>query len=150
MIIKSLDYNQRETVDGVFTNYEGATITTGYVVAVSGAASSLTAASIDGNAAATPKVFNNRLFYGPSLQDTPNNSIGLARLYGMANSVFVFAHGTSVTVGAGEPAGPGVVNSYGVSSAGLKDGFGPLVLIDTAGAAVCSPGGYVRGFVRGM
>lgn len=154
MIIKSLNgpvggsgaTTQRpETVDVMFTNVQGASATLGQAVCVV-----TTAASIDGFSCALPSVTCNRLFYGISLRTVPNNGVGLARAYGIANSVAVFATGTSGTVIAGDPLGPGVAGSLGVNSTGLVYVLGPVLALDQAGAAICSPGGYIRGFVRAL
>lgn len=154
MIIKQLNgpttgsgaVSQRpETVDVMFTNVQGASVTLGLPVSVT-----TTAASVDGYSCVLPATGQVRTFYGISLRTVPNNGVGLARCYGIANSVAVFATGTSGTVIAGDPLGPGVAGSLGVNSTGLTYVLGPILALDQAGAAICSPGGYVRGFVRNM
>lgn len=153
MIIKTLNgpvggsgsTTQRpETVDVLFTNAQGATITLGYAVAIT-----TTAASVDGMLAVLPATSNIKTYYGVALKNTPNNGTGLARCWGLANSVFIFAHGTSVTIAVDVAIGPGP-SSLGHGSTGLVDITAPVISLDAAGAAVCSPGGYIRGFVRAM
>lgn len=63
--------------------------------------------------------------------------------------VYVFAHGTSVTIGAGSPMGPGAAASGGAfSSTGNKNPFGPLLACDTIGASICSAGGTAYAYVN--
>lgn len=135
---------QGEAVDVIFKNVQGATITTGYAVAFT-----TTASSADGIGAVLPATSNLRSYVGPSLTDVPNNAIGLARGYGFVNSVFVYPHGTSVTIALGEPMAPAAA-SLGHSSSGLVYAFGPLVTMVAAGAAITSPGGYTSAHVRNL
>lgn len=158
MIIKSLNgpvggatggasgtYSQAlETVDVGFTNAQGATITLGFPVALT-----TTAASVDGKLAVLPATSNLQTFYGIALKNVPNTDFGLARAYGFCNSVAIFATGTSGTVAVGIALGPGPA-SLGVNSTGLKESFGPVIAMETFGAAICSPGGYAKGFVRAL
>lgn len=138
-----LNYNDPEYVDVVFTNVNGATITLGGAVGVCS-----TAASLDGNQAVYASA--TMPFLGVALANTPVNAVGMARAYGFVNSVFVFAVGSSATTGVGEPIGPGVGASLGFNSTGIKTTLHPVTALDAAGAAICSPGGYVRGFVRAL
>ena len=141
----SVSYKQAvETIDLGFTNAQGATITLGFPVAIT-----TTAASVDGKLAVLPAASNLTTFYGIALRSVPNNSYGLARSYGFIGSVAIFAAGTSVTINASDPMGPGPA-SLGVSSLGLKTAFGPVLAMEAIGAAINSPGGYARGFVRAM
>jgi hypothetical protein len=138
------DGSSQEHVDLVVTNVAGATITLGYATAYTTNANSLGANVV------LPAAGQNRTFAGIALSNIPNNGVGKVRAYGAVNSVFVFATGTSVTTAIGEALGPGVVGSNGVNSTGLKDSFGPVLALEAVGAAVNSPGGYVKGFVRAL
>ena len=133
-----------ETVDVAFTNAQGATITLGLPVALT-----TTANSVDGKLAVLPAAANLASFYGIALKNTPNNATGLARAFGFVRSVAIFATGASVTIAAGSPVGPGPA-SLGVNSTGLRDNLGPVIAMEAIGAAICSPGGYARGFVRAL
>lgn len=133
-----------ETIDVGFTNAQGATITLGYAVALT-----TTAASVDGKLAVLPATSNLRTFYGIALRNTPNNAYGLARSYGFCASVAIFATGTSGTTAVDVIMGPGPA-SLGVGSTGLVDILGPVVSLEAIGAAINSPGGYAKGFVRNM
>lgn len=133
-----------ETVDVTITNAQGATITLGYP-----AAYTTTAASVDGKLAVLPATANLFTFAGIALNNIPNNGVGLVRAYGFCNSVAIFATGTSVTVGAGVVMGPGAA-SLGVNSTGAVSTFGPVIAMASIGAAVNSPGGYAKGFVRSL
>ena len=57
--------------------------------------------------------------------------------------------GTSVTNAVGIALGPGPA-SLGVNSTGALETFGPVIALEAIGAAINSPGGYARGFVRAM
>lgn len=135
---------QAEYVDIIVKNVAGATITTGY-----GAAFTTTASSADGIGVVLPATSNLRSYAGPSLSDLPNNAIGTVRGYGFVNSVFVYPHGTSVTIALGEPMAP-AAGSLGHSSSGLVYAFGPLVAMVAAGAAITSPGGYTSAHIRNL
>ena len=135
---------QSETVDIVVKNVQGATITTGY-----GAAFTTTAGSADGIGVVLPATSNLRSYAGVSLTDLPNNAIGTVRAFGFVNSVFVYAHGTSVTIAIGEPMAP-AAGSLGHSSTGLVYAYGPLVNMVAVGAAIASPGGYTSAHIRNM
>jgi hypothetical protein len=143
MRIQKLNYNDPEAVDVVFTNAKGATITLGHAVGIT-----TLAASVDGNLAVAATADNP--FVGIALKNVPNNEVGEARAYGFVNSVFVFAVGSSVTVNAGDVMGPGAAASLGVNSTGVRTVLAPVYAATAAGAAICSPGGYVKGFVRAL
>lgn len=145
MRIQRVNQDDPEVVDLIVTNAAGATITLGYA-----AAFTTTAASVDGVKVVLPAAANNLTFAGISLKDLPDNAWGPVRAYGLCNSVFVFACGTSVTVGAGVAMGPGVAGSGGVNSTGAVDTFGPVVSLQAIGAAINSPGGYAKGLVRAL
>ncbi len=135
---------EAEFVDLAVKNVSGATITTGYAAAFTS-----TASSADGIGVVLPATSNLRSFAGIALSDIPNNAVGKVRSLGFVNSVFIYPHGTSVTIAIGEPLGP-AAGSLGVSSSGLTYAYGPLVSMLAAGAAVCSPGGYVSAHVRNL
>lgn len=138
-------FTQWETVDLVFTNVQGATITTGLPVAFT-----TTAASVDGISGVLPATNNVLTFAGIALSDVPNNGVGLVRAYGLCNSVAIFATGTSGSVAAGVALGPGA-GSLGVNSTGVLDTFGPVINLVSYGAVANSAGGaYTRAFVRAL
>lgn len=133
-----------ETVDVGFTNAAGATITLGYAVCLT-----TTAASVDGKLAVLPQTDNLLSFYGIAIRNVPNNAYGLARAYGFLNSVHIYTTGTSGTNAVGIALGP-AAGKLGVNSVGSIDTFGPVILMETVGAAINSPGGYAKGFVRAL
>lgn len=143
MRLLRLNSNKAELMDVAFTNVSGATVTLGGAVGIT-----TTAASLDGNAGVYALVTQPLL--GVSLSNVPNNAVGMARAYGFVNSVFVFAVGSSVTVNAGDVIGAGVAGSLGFNSTGIRTVFAPVTAVEAAGAAICSPGGYIRGFVRAL
>jgi hypothetical protein len=145
MKIQQINKNTPEHVDIVVTNAAGATITLGYAVALT-----TTAASVDGNKAVLPAASQIQTFVGIALDDIPDNEVGLVRAYGYAASTFIFAAGTSVTNAVGIALGPGVAGSNGVNSTGLKDLFAPVIALEAIGAAINSPGGYAKTFVRAL
>lgn len=133
---------ERVTVD--FVNAQGATITLGYPVCLT-----TLAASADGAKAVLPVAGSIRTFLGIALSDVPNNAVGTALAYGFCNSVAIFATGASTTVTLGDAMGCGA-SSLGVNSTGLLETYGPVVAMSAIGAAICSPGGYAKGFVRNI
>jgi hypothetical protein len=143
MRLQRLNYNDAEAVDVVFTNVAGATVTLGGAVGVT-----VTAASLDGNQGVYALV--TAPIVGVALTNVPNNAVGMARAYGFVNSVFVFAVGSSVTVNAGDVIGGGAAGSLGFNSTGIRTVLHPVTALEAAGAAICSPGGYIRGFVRAL
>lgn len=144
MQFQVLNETDAEIVYGNFTNAAGATITTGFPLAFT-----TTAASVDGNKAVLPASANLFTFAGIAEKDIPDNGVGRYIAYGYAASVMIFACGTSVTVGAGVAMGP-AAGSLGVNSTGALETFGPVVALQAVGAAINSPGGYAKGFVRAM
>ncbi len=136
-----------EFVDVAVRNVQGATITAGLPVCFANLA-----ASCDGAQAVLPAAGVLRTFAGIAVKTIPNNGIGLVRAYGLLNSVAIFATGTSATVAIDEILGVGVAGSLGVNSTGLigtrPGGF--VVALEAVGAAINSPGGYVKGFVRAL
>lgn len=143
MRIQKLNYNDPEAVDVVFTNAQGATITLGGAVGLT-----TTAASVDGNLGVY--ALYAQPFVGIALSDVPNNAVGMARAYGFCNSVFVFAVGSSVTINAGDPLGPGVAGSLGVNSTGIRHAYGPVTALQAPSPTVGSASGYIKGFVRAL
>lgn len=108
-----------------------------------------TAASLDGHAAVSPATGQVRTFKGIVDRDIKDTNYGLVQCYGYRDSVRIFAHGSSVTIAVDSPMGP-AAGSNGVSSSGIKDEYGPGISMEAAGAAVCSGGGYIKGFIRGL
>lgn len=134
-----------DVVDLVVKNVAGATITTGYA-----ASFTTTAASLNGFNVVLPAASQIATFAGISLSDLPNNGVGRVRASGFVSSAFIFATGTSGTCAVDIALGPGVAASNGVNSTGLKDFFGPVVSAQAIGAAINSPGGYAKVFVRAL
>lgn len=134
-----------ETIDFLIHNVAGATITTGYAAALT-----TTAASLDGAQAVLPAASQIATFVGCAVENIPDNSPGLVRAFGYLASTFIFATGTSVTVGAGVAMGPGVAGSNGVNSTGLLTVLGPVISLAAIGAAINSPGGYAKCLIRAL
>lgn len=137
-----------ENVDLFCVNGTGTTISSGRPVHL------LVGASFDGKSVANIDTLNARAFYGVANRDIPANTAStpgrqgeFAKVQGRLQ-VYVFAHGTSVTIGAGSPMGPGAAASTGFSSTGAKDSFGPLLAGDTIGASICSGGGLAYAYVN--
>lgn len=135
-----------EFVDVAVRNVQGATITAGLPACFTNLA-----ASCDGAQAVLPAAGVQRTFAGIAVKTIPNNGIGLVRAYGLLNSVAIFATGISATVAIDEVMGVGVAGSLGVNSTGLQARPGGFVVaLEAVGAAINSPGGYVKGFVRAL
>lgn len=147
MRLQRINRDDAEHVDLAITNSAGATITLGL-----GACFTTTANSNDGAQAVLSASPNNiRTFAGIALRDIPNTEAGVVRAFGFVNSVAIFATGTSGTVIAGDPLGPGVAASAGqLNSTGMTYAFGPVLAMEQIGAAINSPGGYAKGFVRAL
>ena len=145
MRIQRINYNDPETVDVAVVNVSGASITLGNAVSFC-----TTANSADGVNAVSPATSNVASFAGIALATIPNTNAGLVRAYGICNSTAIFATGASTTVALGIVLGPGVAGSLGVNSLGLTYALGPLVAMETYGAAVNSPGGFAKTFVRAL
>lgn len=135
-----------EFIDVAVRNVHGASITAGLPAVFANLA-----ASADGASAILPVTTCQRTFAGIALRTIPSNGIGLVRAYGYMASVAIFALGTSATVAIDEVLGVGVGGSLGVNSTGLKTLPGGFVVnLEAIGAAINSPGGYVKGFVRAL
>lgn len=132
-------------VEVPFLNVQGATITLGLPICFTNLA-----ASLDGAGAVLPVAGVQRTFGGIALKNTPNNGVGVAIARGLCNSVAIFALGTSATVALDETLGVGVAGSLGVNSTGLTARTGFVVALEAVGAAINSPGGYIKGFVRAL
>lgn len=147
MKIQRINRDDADHADVAVVNAAGATITLGL-----GACFTTTANSNDGVKAVLSASPNNiRTFAGIALQSIPNTEAGVVRAYGFVNSVAIFATGTSGTVIAGDPLGPGVAASAGqLNSTGLTYAFGPVIAMEQIGAAIQSPGGYAKGWVRAL
>jgi len=133
-----------EIIYGNFTNVSGQTITTGYALSFT-----TLAASVDGNKAVLPATSSLFTFAGVAEQDTVDTDVGRYIGYGYAQSVWIYAIGSSVTIPLGDAMGPANAK-LGVNSAGSKDVFGPVVALEAIGAALLSPGGYAQGMVRAL
>jgi len=133
-----------EVMYGNFTNVDAASITTGFPVCFT-----TTAASVNGNNAVLPAAANFLTFAGVSTSDVAANGVGRYIAYGYAASVRIFAIGSSVTNAAGIAMGTGAASS-GVNSTGHLDTYGPVLSMESIGAAVNSPGGYAKGLLRAM
>lgn len=145
MQLQKINRDDPEFIDVVFENAQGATISLGFP-----ACFTTTANSNDGVKATLPVATGHKTFAGVALRDTPNNAKGaLARAYGFCGSVRIYAHGTSVTIAAGEALGTGP-SSNGFSSTGNTYALGPVLAMEAIGAAINSPGGYAKGFVRAL
>lgn len=144
MEFQAVNRQKAEKAFGSFINAQGATITTGYAVAFT-----TTAASVDGNKAVLPAASNLRTFAGVAEEDVPDTDVGRYIAYGYVASVYIFGTGSSVTVGVDVAMGP-AAGSLGVNSTGLLETFGPVVSLEAIGAAINSPGGYAKGFVRAL
>lgn len=146
MQLQTVNRSTAETLYGNFTNGAGATITTGYAVALT-----TTVASLDGNLAVLPAASQQRTFLGIAASDVPNNAVGRYICYGYAASVFYMAEATSVSVITPDHcAGVGVAGSNGVGYLGITTVLHPVVILTSLGAIVRSAGGYIQGFVRAM
>src|SRR3990167_2191225 len=146
MQLQTVNRSVAETIYGNFTNKAGATITTGYAVALT-----TTVASLDGNLAVLPAASQQRTFVGVAASDVADNAVGRYIAYGYAASVFYMAEATSVSVTTPDHcAGPGVAGSNGVGYLGITTVFHPVVILSSLGAVVRSAGGYISGFVRAM
>lgn len=135
-----------EFIDIAVRNVQGASITAGLPVCFTNLA-----ASADGGQVVLPVSTCLRTFAGIAIRTIPNNGIGLVRAFGYMASVAIFALGTSATVAIDEVLGVGVAGSLGVNSTGLQARPGGFVVnLEAIGAAINSPGGYVKGFVRAL
>lgn len=144
MQFQRVNRTNAETGFGVFKNVSGGAITAHHPICFT-----TTAASVDGHQAVAPATGQVLTFGGINNADLADNDVGLYQCYGYRDSVRVYAHGTSVTIGAGVAVGP-AAGSNGVSSTGLVDTYGPVVSMEAIGAAVCSPGGYGKAFIRAL
>lgn len=144
MIIQPRHRGSVEFADAVVENAAGATITLGFPACLT-----TTAASVDGKKAVLPAAANFLSLVGPAVANIPDTDFGRVRVFGYFSSVRIYAHGTSVTIAAGVALGTGP-GSSGYSSTGLLESYGPVISMESIGAAVCSPGGYAKGFCRNM
>lgn len=135
-----------DALDAFVVNGAGTTVSVGRPVHL------IVGASCDGKKVTVQDALNGRAFIGVANQDIPaNGNAGsqgeFARLQGRTRA-YIFAHGASVTIGAGAPMGPGASASNGFGSTGLDGNFGPLVACDTIGASICSAGGFAYAYVN--
>ncbi len=144
MQFQRLNRTNAETCFGVFENRSGATITGNYPVCFT-----TTSGSNDGYQAVAPATANVLTFAGIATTDVADAAVGLYQCYGYRDSVRIFATGTSGTIGAGVAMGPAAA-SNGVNSTGVLDTYGPVISMEAIGAAVNSPGGYAKAFIRAL
>jgi hypothetical protein len=142
MQFQRVNRTDAEQAFGVCKNVAGATISGNSPVCFT-----TTAASNDGAGVVLPAAGNVFTFAGFADADITDTSIGLYQCYGFRNSVRIYAHGTSVTIAAGVVMGTAAA-STGVSSTGSLDTYLPTVSMEAIGAAVTSPGGYAKAFIR--
>ena len=129
---------------GVFENRSGATISGNYPVAFTTGSS-----SNDGYHAVVPATGSLATFAGICDADTADANPGLYQCYGYRDSVRIFATGSSQTIGAGVILGP-ANGSNGLNSTGIQTILGPVIAMEAIGAAVNSPGGYAKAFIRAL
>lgn len=142
MEFQRVNRTQAETVFGVCENRAGATISGNFPVCAT-----TTTGSNAGYEVVAPAAANALTFMGFADADIADAAVGLYQCYGYRASVRIFATGTSGTIAAG--VAMGVANgSNGVNSTGLLDTYGPVVSMESIGAAINSPGGYAKGFIR--
>lgn len=137
-----------DVIDNFVVNGAGTTVSQGRPIHL------IVGASCDGKSITIQDTLNGRVFLGVANRDIaintqPGRSGEFARVRGRVLA-YIYAHGTSVTIGAGSPMGPGAAASNGFSSTGLKNAFGPLVACDTIGASICSAGGTAYAFATLM
>jgi hypothetical protein len=144
MQFQRINRTDAEICFGIFKNVSGTTISGNYPVCFT-----TTSGSNDGISAVPPAASNNLTLAGVADANVANTEYGRFQAYGFRNSVAIYAHGASVTIAAGVAIGPGAT-SNGFGSTGLKETFGPLVTMETVGAAVCSGGGFAKAFIRNL
>lgn len=144
MQFQRVNRTNAEQAFGVCKNVSGGTISGNYPVAFT-----TTSGSADGYGVVVPATSHLFTFAGIANADIADTEVGLYQCYGYRDSVRIFATGSSQTVAAGVILGPANA-SNGVNSTGLLDAYGPLVSMEAIGAAVNSPGGYAKAFIRLM
>ena len=145
MEFQALIRSDAEIGYSTYTNISGSTITKG-----TGGYLSTNTASNTGYGVVNTTTGAQALFVGVAEKNIANTVAGRFISWGYAASVEIFGLGTSITVGAGNPIGPGLTASLGgFNSAGLTYAYGPIVAIEAV-ANTCSAGTWVKGFVRGM
>jgi len=144
VIIQRVNRTEAEKVFIIVENASGGTLSGNHPVAFT-----TTAASVDGLKVLAPASGQVQTFVGHMDADLGDTEYGLAQVWGYRDSVAIFATGTSGTVAVGIALGPGA-GSDGVNSTGLLDSFGPVIGLEAIGAAICSPGGYAKGFIRAL
>ena len=145
MQTQTVNLDEAEIMYGAFKNVDGSgSITTGYALAFT-----TTAASLNGHNAVLPATGQVLTFAGVAAEDVAINASGRYIAYGYAASVRIEAVGSSVTVAVGIAMGP-TAAKVGVNSTGSRDTNGPVVAMQAIGAAILSPGGWAKGFVRAM
>lgn len=142
MQFQRVNRTNAEQAFGVCENRSGATISGNFPVCFT-----TTSGSNDGYQVVAPAAGNVFTFAGFADADIADAAVGLYQCYGYRASVRIFATGTSVTVGAGVVMGT-AAGSSGVNSTGSLDTYGPVISMESVGAAINSPGGYAKGFIR--
>ena len=144
MIFNSLNDGSIPTVGfATFTNRSGGTISANYPGCIT-----TTSGSADGTQLVAPAA-NNHIFAGIADQDLADATAGRFQTYGYRDSVRIYAVGTSKTCLPGEAMGTAGA-SNGVNSTGLKSLTGPVLAMEQVGAAICSPGGFAKGYIKAL
>lgn len=142
MQFQRVNRTDAEKAFGICRNASGATISGNYPVCFS-----TTSGSNNGLDVVAPAAANALTFGGIADADITNTDYGRFQVYGYRDSVRIFATGTSGTNAAGIALGVAAA-SNGVNSTGLLDTYGPVLSMESIGAAVNSPGGYAKAFLR--
>ncbi len=144
MQFQTVNRTDAEKGFGICKNVSGGVISGNYPVCFT-----TTTSSNDGHQVVAPATANLQTFAGFADEDLADNGIGRYQCYGYRDSVRIFAHASSATNAAGIALGPNA-GSNGVNSTGLKETYGPVISMESIGAAVNSPGGYAKAFIRLM
>lgn len=142
MQLQRVNRTDPEKVFGICKNVTGGTVLGNYPVAFTTGTG-----SNDGISVVVPATGSLFTLAGILDVDVADTEYGLYQAYGFRSSVRVFATGTSQTIAAGVLMGPANA-SNGVNSTGLLDTYGPLISMEAIGAAMNSPGGYGKAFIR--
>jgi len=146
MDIQQINKEDPESIRIAFKNVSGATVTTGYGVALV-----TSAASFDGVGAAKSTAALMKEFLGVAASNVPNNSFGKAIAYGYAASIALSNAGTSITVTAGDVLKPGAVAGTFFSS--VTDAAMTTLMyryILNGQTQTISAAAWVEGFVKGF
>jgi hypothetical protein len=145
MQFQTVNRTDTEKGFGVCKNVSGGVISGNYPVCLA-----TTSGSNDGHQVVLPATGAIQTFIGFMDEDAADVQDGCRyQAYGYRDSVRIFATGTSGTNAVGIALGPGA-GSAGINSTGVKETFGPVIAMEAIGAAVNSPGGYAKAFIRLM